>query len=149
MLDYGLLTSNFHSEIFTHHAVSGRKVSVDELLSVEVRHAICYLSSHLDHLLQGWRWTTWVILLKKNIEINGHSYRLLIGMFHRLIQPLKMKGNWNIWHQITAFVPFYGYNILKRGAIKLGARPGYNDWRLGSFYIRNMKTYLRFRSQAT
>lgn len=80
MLDSGLLTSNFHSEIFTHHAVSGSKVSVDELLSVEVCHTICYLSSHLDHLLQDWRWTTWVILLKKTIEINGHSYMLLLAI---------------------------------------------------------------------
>lgn len=49
-------TSYFDSEICSYHAVPGCQVSVDKLLGIKVSHAVCDLSSHLDHLFQsGWR----------------------------------------------------------------------------------------------
>lgn len=49
-----LITSDFDSEVFGHHAVPGSQVSVDKLVCVEVRHAIGNFASHLNHLLQWW-----------------------------------------------------------------------------------------------
>lgn len=49
-------TSYFDGEIRSYHAVPGCQVSVDKLLGIKVSHAVCDLSSHLDHLFQsGWR----------------------------------------------------------------------------------------------
>lgn len=56
------LTSYFDSEILSHHAVPGCQISVDKLLGVEVRHAVCDLSCHLDHLFQSRRRTARVVL---------------------------------------------------------------------------------------
>lgn len=55
-------TSYFDGEIVSYHAVSGCQISVHKLLGVQIRHAVCYLSSHLDHLLQGGWWTPRVVL---------------------------------------------------------------------------------------
>lgn len=47
----GSFTSYFYSEVLRHHAVSGRQISVDKLVGVEVSHAISDLPGHLKHLL--------------------------------------------------------------------------------------------------
>lgn len=47
-------TSYFYSEVLGHHAVSGRQISVDKLVGIEVSHAVGDLPGHLKHLLQ-WR----------------------------------------------------------------------------------------------
>lgn len=44
-------TSDFHREIFCHHAVSRSKISVNKLVGVEVCHPVSNLSCHLNHLL--------------------------------------------------------------------------------------------------
>ncbi len=56
------LTSYFDSKIVSYHAVSGCQVSVDKLLGIQVSHAVCDLSGHLDHLLQSWRRAPRVVL---------------------------------------------------------------------------------------
>lgn len=56
------LTSYFDGQILSYHAVSGCQISVDKLLGVQVSHAVCDLSSHLDHLLQSGRWKPGVVL---------------------------------------------------------------------------------------
>lgn len=67
-VSYSTPTSYFDGEIVSHHAVSGRQVSVHELLGVEVGHPVCYLSRHLDHLLQG-GWGTPRIVLQGTQKI--------------------------------------------------------------------------------
>lgn len=64
-------TSDFDSEIFGHHAVAGSKVSVDELVGIEVCHAVGDLARHLDHLAEAGRSEGWIILLeiKKKIHM--------------------------------------------------------------------------------
>lgn len=57
-------TSNFHSEVFSHHAISCSKIPVNKFVGVEVSHAVCDLSCHLNHLLQSWRRLARVILSK-------------------------------------------------------------------------------------
>lgn len=46
---------------------------MDELLGVEVSHAICDLSSHLDHLLQSRWWTSRVVLRVRGQEEKPHT----------------------------------------------------------------------------
>lgn len=66
-------TSYFDGEIVGYHAVPGCQVPVDELLGVEVSHAICDLSSHLDHLLQSRWWTSRVVLRVRGQEEKPHT----------------------------------------------------------------------------
>ena len=56
-------TSDLDSEVLGHHAVPGGQVTVDELLGVEVGHAIGDLPGHLDHQLQGGRWPARRVIL--------------------------------------------------------------------------------------
>lgn len=47
------LTSNLHSEVLGHHAVSGSQISVDKFVGIQVWHAVGYFPCHLDHLFEG------------------------------------------------------------------------------------------------
>lgn len=61
-IKFQIQTSYFDCKILSYHAVPGCQVSVDKFLGIKISHAICNLSSHLDHLLQGGWWTAWVVL---------------------------------------------------------------------------------------
>lgn len=61
-LQEGKYTSNFYCEVFSYHTVPSCQVSVDKLLRVQVSHAICNLSSHLDHFSESWWWAARIIL---------------------------------------------------------------------------------------
>ena len=58
-------TSDLDGEVLGHHAVPGGQVAVDELLGVEVGHAVGDLRRHLDHLLQRGRRAARVVLHTK------------------------------------------------------------------------------------
>lgn len=66
-------TSNFHCEIFCHHAVPCCKISVNKFVGVEVSHPISNLSCHLNHLLQSWRCLARITLsrIKKTKHVRG------------------------------------------------------------------------------
>ena len=64
------LTPDLDGEVLGHHAVPGRQVSMDELVGVEVGHAIRDLSRHLDHLLQrGQRQTGRVLEQRRKLGL--------------------------------------------------------------------------------
>ena len=67
-------TSYLDGEVVCHHAVPGRQVSVDELVGVEVGHAVGDLSCHLDHLLQR-RETEGLRLLEEDKRHSGLQWR--------------------------------------------------------------------------
>lgn len=48
-------TSNLHCEILCNHAVPGSQVPVDKLIGIQVGHAVCNFSGHLDHLFKRWQ----------------------------------------------------------------------------------------------